>query len=205
MRARLIAIVIGALTVASTTIPADAQSSTSPATTRLTIDGNTGDLVPGLAAAAPVFHMDFLLDDARRLSEATLGTTRDLEISLTSPNNSVFRFMFSPRAQFGFGYDPVSGASRGYAGLTWDLFTENSIYGRLGLASSFDAGGLGGGLPERRMQIAPVTFHGAIELGYRFDQKNSVSLAIDQGVVPIARGNNPETVDNFVLRFGRKF
>lgn len=171
-------------------------------TTTLTLDSNTGGLVPG-AATVPAFHMDFLLDDARRLSDAPLGSTRDLEISLTSPNNAVFRFLFSPRPQFGIGYDPISGTSHGYAGLTWDLFTDNAIYGRFGLAGSFDSG-VGGPL-SRRLDVAPLMFHSAVEFGYRLDQRNSVSLAIDQGLAPPYHGAGPESVDNFILRYGTKF
>ncbi|HEX4110917.1 MAG TPA: hypothetical protein VH020_00140 [Stellaceae bacterium] len=171
-------------------------------TVTLTLDTNSGNLVPG-AATVPAFHMDFLLDDARRLSEAPIGSTRDLEISLTSPNSPVFRFLFSPRAQFGIGYDPVSGTSRGYAGLTWDLFTDSSIYGRLGLATSFDPGI--GGFEASRLDVAPLMFHGAVEFGYRLDQQNSVSFAIDEGLAPAMHGAGSESVDNFILRYGTKF
>ena len=146
--------------------------------------------------------MNFLLDDARRMSATPLGTTRDLEISLTAPNNSVFRFMFSPRAQFGVGYDPLSGTNRAYAGLTWQLFDFKSLYGNFGIAGSFDPGM--GGVETRRDQ-APLMFHGALEFGYRLDQQNSVQFAIDQSVAPASRGPGSEASDNFLLRFGTKF
>jgi hypothetical protein len=195
-----------ALVVLSVTaVPADAQMQLPMApvpTVTLALDSNTGNLVPG-AATVPAFHMDFLLDDAQRLGGTPLGSTRDLEISLTSPNNAVFRFLFSPRPQFGIGYDPVSGANRGYAGLTWDLFTDTSIYGRLGLASSFESGG--GGVQARQLDLAPLMFHGAVEFGYRFDPQNSVSFAIDEGLAPSWHGAGPESVDNFILRYGTKF
>jgi hypothetical protein len=164
-----------------------------------------GNLVPG-DATVPQFHMDFLLDDVVRLSGAPVGSTRDLEISLTSPNTGVFRFLFSPREQFGVGSDPLSGANRAYAGLTWNLFDRDSIYGNLGLAGSFDPT-LGGYNtdPLRRTVLAPLMFHGAVELGYRIDQKNSLSLSLDQGVAAISRGAGPESIDNVSLRYGLKF
>lgn len=167
----------------------------------LTFDGKTGAPLPD-SDSASAFHMNFLLDDARRMSATPLGSTRDLEISLTAPNNSVFRFMFSPRAQFGVGYDPLSGTNRAYAGLTWQLFNFKSLYGNFGVASSFDPG-VGG--VEARRDEAPLTFHGALEFGYRLDQQNSLQFAIDQSVAPSSHGVGAEPADNFLLRFGTKF
>jgi hypothetical protein len=168
----------------------------------LTLDSNTGSPLTG-ADAGSSFHMNFLLDDARRMSATEIGTTRDLEISLTAPNNSVFRFMFSPRPQFGIGYDPVSGTNRAYAGLTWNLFSANSLYGHFGVAGSFDPGI--GGIDLRRGDEAPLMFHGALEFGYRLDQQNNLLFAVDQSVAPGAHGPGSEPADNFMFRFGRKF
>ncbi|MGH6991043.1 MAG: hypothetical protein ACREE3_14180, partial [Stellaceae bacterium] len=125
-----------------------------------------------------------------------------VEISLTSPNTPVFNFLFSPRPQFGIGYDPVAGASRAYIGLTWSLFADNSIYGRFGLAGSYNSPVRAG---SGEQQLAPLMFHGAVEFGYRLDRVNSLSLAIDQGVAPDNHGSGPQPIDNFLLRFGGKF
>jgi hypothetical protein len=193
-----------ALTLAAAFAPARAQVnlSTINNSLSLTLDGNTGSLLPGPDNASS-FHMNFLLDDTRRMTDTPLGTTHDLEISLTSPNNSVFRFMFSPRPQFGIGYDPISGTNRAYAGITWDLFSMNSWFGHFGLASSFDPGL---GSPEaRRFDDAPLMFHGAVEFGYRFNESNALLFAIDQGVAPYAHGMAVGPIDNFTLRYGTKF
>jgi hypothetical protein len=168
----------------------------------LTLDSNTGSPVND-AGAGSSFHMNFLLDDPHRMNASPIGTTRDLEISLTSPNNSVFRFMFSPRPQFGIGFDPISGTNRAYAGLTWNLFSADSLYGHFGLAGSFDPAI--GGVDLRRGDEAPLMFHGALEFGYRLDQQNNLLFAIDQSVAPGAHGPGPESADNFMFRFGRKF
>jgi hypothetical protein len=197
-----ILLAVAALNVAASAISGLAHAQTPTVT--LTLDSNTGNLVPG-AATVPAFHMDFLLDDSARLSGTPIGSARDVEISLTSPDSPVFHFLFSPRPQFGVGYDPISGTNRAYAGVTWDLFTDRSIYGRLGLAGSFDPGIGGGSEAARRLDVAPLMLHGAVEFGYRFDQQNSLSLAIDQGVTPAAHGTGPEAIDNFVLRYGAKF
>ncbi len=193
-----------ALTLTAAFAPACAQVnlSTINNSVSLTLDGNAGSLLPSTANSS-TFHMNFLLDDTRRMTDLPLGTTRDLEISFTSPNNSVFRFMFSPRPQFGVGYDPISGTNRAYAGMTWDLFTANSWFGHFGLASSFDPG-IGGPNP-RRFDEAPLMFHGALEFGYRFNDSNALLFAIDQGVAPYARSMGVGPIDNFTLRYGTKF
>jgi hypothetical protein len=191
-----------ALAAASAPARAQVKVNTIDNSVSLTLDGNTGSLLPGPDNASS-FHMDFLLDDTRRMTDTPLGTTRDLEISLTAPNNSVFRFLFSPRPQFGIGYDPISGTNRAYAGMTWDLFSANSWFGHFGLASSFDPGI--GGPDTRRFDEAPLMFHGAVEFGYRFDQSNALLFAIDQGVAPYARGMGVGPIDNFTLRYGTKF
>lgn len=195
------AVAIAAALAAFAPIPA-AWAQTSDTTTRLTLDSNTGNLVPG-AATVPSFHMNFMLDDASRLGGTPIGTTHDLEISLTSPNSPAFNFLFSPRPQFGIGYDPAGGASRAYVGLTWNLFTDSAIYGRFGLAGSFDPAI--GPAANHHVTLAPLMIHGAVEFGYRIDPVNSLSLAVDQGIVPDNHGSGPEPVDNFVLRYGGKF
>jgi len=192
--------VVVALTAAFA--PARAQVNTINNSVSLTLDGNTGGLLPGPDPASS-FHMNFLLDDTRRMTDTPLGTTRDLEISLTSPNNSVFRFMFSPRPQFGIGYDPISGTNRAYAGMTWDLFSTQSWFGHFGVASSFDPGF--GGPFGRRFDEAPLMLHGALEFGFRFNNSNALLFAIDQGVAPYARGTGAGPIDYFTLRYGTKF
>jgi hypothetical protein len=197
-------VLFAGLALAAAFVPACAQVNVSTINNAvsLTLDSNTGSLLPGPDNSSS-FHMNFLLDDTRRMTDTTLGATRDLEISLTSPNNSVFRFMFSPRPQFGIGYDPISGTNRAYAGITWDLFSTNSWFGHFGLASSFDPGF---GSPEaRRFDEAPLMFHGALEFGYRFNESNALLFAIDQGVAPYAHGMGVEPINNFTLRYGTKF
>jgi len=197
--------IFGVLALVAAFAPAHAQVKVSTVnnSVSLTLDSNSGSLLPGPDNASS-FHMNFLLDDSRRMTATPLGTTRDFELSLTSPNNSVFRFIFSPRPQFGIGYDPLSGTNRAYAGMTWDLFSTSSWFGHFGLASSFDPGF--GGPFARRFDEAPLMFHGALEFGYRFNESNALLFAIDQGVAPYAHGTGVgPTIDNFTLRYGTRF
>jgi len=162
-----------------------------------------GALVRG-GAPMPEFHLNFLLDDPGRQALKPPGGSDDLEIALTSPNTGVFHFLFSPRPQFGFGHDRATGANRGYAGVTWNLFDSESVFGNFGLAGTYDPGS---GAPNdvlRRPLGAPLMLHGALELGYHLSDQHSLSLRLDEGRSPELR-LNAESSDNLRLRYGLKF
>jgi hypothetical protein len=180
-------------------LPAMAADQTQP----LTLSG--GPSLP-VTTPAPSFHFDFLLDDpVRPLLKPSTGAADNLEITLTSPNNSAFHFLFSPRPQFGFTADSAAGINRGYAGLSWNLFNDTSgLYGNLGLGGTYDAStGIPGDLLRRPLS-SPLMLHGGLELGYQFGQQHSLSLRLDEGIAPVFRLNG-ETSDNFRLRYGLKF
>jgi hypothetical protein len=166
------------------------------------LTGSGDTLVPG-SAPLPEFRLDFILDDAARRNLTPGGTGDNLEISLTSPDNGVFRFLFSPRPQFGFNLDPTTG-NRGYAGLTWNLFDGNHLFGNFGLAGSYSDSNAAND-PLHRPLGPPLMFHGALELGYHFGAQHSLSLSVDQGRVPGVGGLGAETSDNLRLRYGLRF
>jgi len=154
-------------------------------------------------APQPEFHLDYLLTDPTRRSAAAPLGSDNLEIALTSPDNGVFRFLFSPRPQFGLNFDKVTG-NRGYAGLTWNLFDSDSLFGSVGLAGSYDAGAGAPNDPLGRPLGPSLTLHGALELGYHIGARHSLSLSLDQGRTPDLKLNS-ETTDNLRLRYGLKF
>jgi hypothetical protein len=171
-------------------------------TQQLTIIG--GPMAPG-AAAPPDFHLDFLLEDPARSALRGPGSnSTNLEITLTSPNNDAFHFLFSPRPQFGFGVDKTTGANRGYAGLTWNLFDSDTVFGNLGLVGTYDPGSTSPYDPQRRPLGPPLMLHGALEFGYHLGEQHSLSLRLDEGRAPELRLNG-ETSDNLRLRYGLKF
>jgi hypothetical protein len=155
-------------------------------------------------AEQPEFHLDYLLNDPTRRGAAPLLGGDNLEIALTSPDIGVFRFLFSPRPQFGLSLDKVTG-NRGYAGLTWNLFDSDSVFGNVGLAGSYDPGVGAPNDPLGRTLTTPsLTVHGALELGYHIGARHSLSLSLDQGRTPDLKLNS-ETTDNLRLRYGLKF
>jgi hypothetical protein len=167
-------------------------------TQQLTIGG--GPAVPG-AVPPPDLHLDFLLEDPGR---SALRGSNNLEITLTSPNSDAFHFLFSPRPQFGFGADKLTGTNRGYAGLTWSLFDSDTVFGNVGLVGAYDAGSTAPYDPLRRLLGPPLMLHGALEFGYHLGEQHSLSLRLDEGRAPEFRLNG-ETSDNLRLRYGLKF
>jgi len=165
-----------------------------------TIAVNGGALVRG-AAPLPEFHLDFLLDEPARSTSQPLISDH-LEIALTSPDNSVFQLLFSPRPQFGIGFDRATGSNRSYAGLTWNLFDSSTMFSNFALAGSYDSANAND--PTHRLLGPPLMLHGALELGYHFDDKNSLSLSLDQARTTDFRLGG-EVSDNLHLRYGIKF
>jgi len=160
-----------------------------------------GPLVRG-SAPLPEFHLDFLLSEPSRLTLAPLGAYENFSISLTSPSSGVFQFLFSPRPQLGVGLDRDSSVSRSYAGLTWNLFNSNSVFGNFGLAGTYDAANAND--PLHRVIGPPLMVHGALEFGYHLDPQNSLSLSLDHGNAPEMR-LGIESSDNLILHYGLKF
>lgn len=167
------------------------------------IAGSTSALVRG-GAPLPEFHLNFLGNVAGSQALAPIGADDNLEIALTSPNQGVLHFLFSPRPQFGFGYDRLTATNRGYAGLTWNLFDSDHLFGSIGLAGSYDAGD-GPYDPLRRDFGPSLLLHGALEFGYQLGEQHSLSLRLDEGRAPELRLNTPESSDNLQLRYGLKF
>lgn len=159
-----------------------------------------GTLVRG-GAPMPEYHLNFLGDGA---AVTPPGGSPDLTITVTSPDNGVFHFLFSPRPQFGFGYDRLTGENRGYAGLTWSLFDDHSLFGSFGLAGSYAPGLDGLEDPLHRSLGPPLMLHGALEFGYKLGDQHSISLRLDEGRAPEFRLNS-ETTDDLRLRYGLRF
>ena len=169
-------------------------------TTQLTL---SGDALERSAPDQPELHLGYLLNDpTRRGGAAQLGGD-NLEIALSSPDIGVFRFLFSPRPQFGLSLDKTTG-NRGYAGLTWNLFDSGSVFGNVGLAGSYDPGAGAPNDPLGRTLTPSLMVHGALELGYHFGAQHSLSLSLDQGRSPELKFNT-EATDNLRLRYGLKF
>jgi hypothetical protein len=160
---------------------------------------NLGGTLQRGGAPLPEFHLDFLPSTP---PAPALGGSGDLEIALATPDANGFSFLFSPRPQFGFGFDRATGANRAYAGLTWNLFDSSTVFSNIGVAGSYDVG-TAPNEPQRRFFGPPLMLHGALQFGYHLGEQQSLSLSLSQEHAPELRGG--EANDNLRLRYGLKF
>jgi hypothetical protein len=160
---------------------------------------NLGGTLQRGGAPLPEFHLDFLPSPS---PAPTLGGSGNLEIALATPDTNGFSFLFSPRPQFGLGFDRATAANRAYAGLTWNLFDSSTVFSNIGLAGSYDVGSAPNE-PPRRFFGPPLMLHGALQFGYHLGEQQSLSLSLSQEHAPELRGG--EASDNLRLRYGLKF
>ena len=156
-------------------------------------------LVPG-SAPLPQFHLNF-----PNLLMEPLGAPAgkgDLEISLTSRDQSVVQFLFSPRSRFGASTDAYTGTSRSYAGLSWNVFDNSGFFGNLSLAGSLTVPGAEE--LNRRALGPPVALHSMFEFGYQIGNRHSLTLSLDRATAPDMLNDHNE-LDNLQLRYGLKF
>jgi hypothetical protein len=156
----------------------------------------SGSLVPG-NAPLPEFRLNFPRD-----LDATAGANGDYVISLTSPDQGVMHFLFSPRPQFNSSLDRDTGTSRSSAGLSWNLFESGGFFGNLGIAGSFTRPGL---LDLDNRALGPsFALHGNFEIGYQLGNQHSLTLSLDHPTSPDYQNEHGE-LNNLRLRYGLKF
>ncbi len=160
---------------------------------------NLGGTLQRGGAPLPEFHLDFLPSTP---PAPALGGSGNLEIALATPDANGFSFLFSPRPQFGLGFDRATGTNRAYAGLTWNLFDSSTVFSNIGIAGSSDVG-TAANEPPRRFFGPPLMLHGALQFGYHLGEQQSLSLSLGQEHAPELRGG--EASDNLRLRYGLKF
>lgn len=160
---------------------------------------NLGGTLQRGGAPLPEFHLDFLPSTP---PAPALGGDGNFEIALATSDQNGFSFLFSPRPQFGLGFDRATGTNRAYAGLTWNLFDSRTVFSNIGIAGSSDVGSAANEQP-RRFFGPPLMLHGALQFGYHLGEQQSLSLSLAQEHAPDLRGG--EANDNLRLRYGLKF
>lgn len=160
-------------------------------------DGLTG-LVRG-GAPLPQFRSNFPIN----LGDPGASAHDNLEISLTSSNHSVLHFLFSPRALAGtsYGFGPTITGS--YAGLAWNVFDDDHLFGSIGFATAVD--NLVDEDPTRQFYGPLLSLHSTFELGYQFSRWQSLSLALDHATPAPYLGDPNAIGDDLRIRYGLHF
>ena len=100
-----------------------------------------------------------------------MGTPKsDVEISLTTPDNNVLHFLFSPRSLSGV--MPSVGATSGanYAGFAWNLYDNSHVFSNVALSSAVDHQPFA---DPTRLYGPLISLHSTFELGYAFDPQQT--------------------------------
>jgi hypothetical protein len=153
-----------------------------------------GAVMPRFTSSFPIDVGDAVTDTAPR---------ENLEISLTSPDHGVLRFLFSPRTLAGEtnGFGPM--VTGNYVGLAWNIFNGNRLFGSIAFA-----GAINRETPEdptRRLYGPLLSLHSTVELGYAFGPQQSLSLALDHATAAPYFGDRSVPGDYLRLRYGYHF
>jgi len=158
-----------------------------------------GTLVRG-GAPMPQFQLAFPGQDSAKNSVPG----GNLQIDVTSPNKSVFSFLFSPRAQWGSNYDAASGTTSSAAGFNWnDQIAGSRFYGGFGLVGSVLTPGAEDVL-HRNAGMSPA-LHGTLHFGYDLDGEQNLLLSFDGALMSGYNADHSELGDNLRLNYGVKF
>lgn len=146
-------------------------------------------------AALPRFSTSFPIDLSG--PGAATGAKDNLEIALTSPDHSVLRFLFSPRALVGEGSAFGSPVNTNYVGLAWNVFDSDRLFGTIALSGAVNRQALESPVPHLYGPV--MSLHSTLELGYSFSTQQSLSLTLDHA------SPAPYFGDYLRLRYGYHF
>jgi hypothetical protein len=127
----------------------------------------------------------------------------DLEISLTTADHSVLRFLFSPRSLSG--ETPGIGGTAGadYTGLAWNIFDNDRLFGSIALSGAVNRRSVND--PTSRLYGPLISLHSTFELGYVFDPQQSLSLDVDHAQAAPYFGDRNVPGENLRLQYGYHF
>ncbi|HVA12009.1 MAG TPA: hypothetical protein VNF99_02050 [Stellaceae bacterium] len=180
------------LAMAAPAAPARADGTT-------TLAGKSA-LVRG-GAPLPQFNTSFPIEIGN--PDPVSAARSDLEISLTTPDHNVLRFLFSPRSLAG--ETPGVGTTLGtnYAGVAWNLFDHDRMFGSVALS-----GAVNHALdndPTSRLYGPLISLHSTFELGYAFDPRQSLSFDVDHANPAPYFGDRTTPAENLRLQYGYHF
>ncbi len=156
--------------------PAPGPARPRPAAADTSYFGSTGE---GLWAAISEIRGGILAHHlVPTLTHKEPGADINLEILFHSPD--FLGVIGSPRPHVGFAVNTGGDTSQLYAGLTWEWDFWRNMFVSLALGGAIHDGDLDVRSNDEKELGCRVLFRAAVELGYRFRQRHSLSLYIDQ-------------------------
>lgn len=110
----------------------------------------------------------------------------------------------SIRPALGVSVNTDGGTSHAYLDARWQVELPHRLFIGLGLGAAVHDGELGPTAPDKKALGSRVLFHIPLEIGYRFDDRNSVSLYFEHISNAGTRSAN-EGLDRLGIRYGVRF
>jgi hypothetical protein len=192
MRSVVAVALAGVLLAATLAAPARADNTT-PASNSALVRGG---------APLPQFNTSFPIQIGTGTPDPVSGPKSDVEVSLTTPDHNVLRFLFSPRSLAGEA--PSIGATSGanYAGLAWNIYDANRVFSSIALSGAVDHPTMN---DPTRLDGPLISLHSTFELGYSFDPRQSLSFDLDHANPAPYFGDRNIPGENLRLQYGYHF
>ena len=110
----------------------------------------------------------------------------------------------SIRPALGASINTAGGTSKAYLDARWEIETPSGIFFGLGLGAAVHDGNLDVTEPDRKALGSRVLFHIPLELGFRFDERHSVSVFFEH-MSNSSLADHNEGLDSIGLRYGYRF
>jgi hypothetical protein len=196
MKLRLAIALVGTVLVAVATGPLAIGQARADSTAI----GKSSALVRG-GAPLPQFNTSFPIQIGN--PDPVGAPKNDLEISLTSPNHGVLRFLFSPRSLSGVTPSVGTTAGTQYTGLAWNIFDNDRLFGSIALTGAVTRPFNND--PTNRLYGPLISLHSTFELGYALDPRSSLSFDIDHANPAPLLGDRNVPGENLRLQYGVRF
>ena len=108
------------------------------------------------------------------------------------------------RPAIGASVNTAGYTSKAYLDARWEIDLRYGIFFGLGLGAAVHDGKLEAALPDHKALGSRVLFHIPVEIGYRFDERNSISVYFEH----MSNGNfadHNEALDSIGVRYGYRF
>ncbi|MDH5748920.1 MAG: acyloxyacyl hydrolase [Rhodospirillales bacterium] len=132
------------------------------------------------------------------------GVDGNIEILFASPR--WLDFIGSPRPHVGGSFNSAGDTNQAYLGLTWDWSFWKGAFAEFSLGGAIHDGETDqGSAPLDRKELGcPVLFRESIGLGWRFQNRHSISLHLDH-ISNAKLCDTNEGLENVGIRYGYMF
>jgi lipid A 3-O-deacylase len=160
-------------------------------------------------AAAPAFagmselRLGLLDHDVSFLGHGKEGGL-DVNAELLFDSPRFLKAVWAPRPHVGVSVNTTGDTSQLYAGLTWTWEPVERLFVDVSLGGAIHNGKLDDASGDRKELGSRALFRESLSLGYRIDDRNSLSIYFDHESNARLAHNN-EGLNNFGIRWGYRF